>query len=473
MQPLTISIENRRMSGVIYLKLAEMLFIALLLCFMYPFYFAISGIDPTIPLEVQSEIKIFDYMQMALPFLCLAIAYMHRGSCLSISLIIPIVLYPLICITSTIWSVNPYYTFKYSLLLLIYIFAIAAICHILDIEVICKIIVKILIFLILASVVMAVVLPKYGTHPLGDSIESIHAGLWRGVFSHKNILGASASTGLFVFLFFPRLMDVSFGFRLICIVAAIACLSFSQSAGSWLSFCVMVLYYFMIKTIRVSGILLVLVLFGMCVLAFLAYFYLISDLLAVVGRDATFTGRTGIWAVVLDAIWQEPILGSGYFAATNDLIRPLLTSLVGPAAVDPHNGYLDVMLGTGIVGLVILLVCILVGIIGGITEAKSSAVAERESFILLTSFPISSLFFAFFEVMGFGVQNTLGALTFLSLTAIPLYSRRHRYPLGVNRFAKMPDRQRAPIPSSEDSLNSGDVERKWRRRPGSDSRGDF
>jgi exopolysaccharide production protein ExoQ len=425
---------NQQTYHINYAKIAELLLIGLLLCFIYPFFLIISGIDPTIPLDVQSEVKLVYFLQMALPFMCFAIAYMYRGSGISISLVTPIVLYPLVCLVSTIWSVNPYDTFKFAFLLLLYITSVAAICHVLDIEVICKIIVKILMFLILASVVMAVALPKYGTHQLVDSFEGTHVGNWRGVFSHKNILGASASTGLFVFLFFPRLMDVSFRFRLICIVAAIACLGFAQSAGSWLGFCVLLVYYSMIKTIRVSKVLLALILFGLSVLAFLAFTYLSSDLLAVIGRDATLTGRTEIWSVVLDAIWQQPILGSGYYAATADFIKPLLLGLIGSAAVDSHNGYLDVLLGTGIVGLAVLVVCILLAISRGISQACSTAGTEQDCFILLVSFPITSLFFSFFEASGFGVQSMLGALTFLSLAAIPLYSRRHRVSVGVNRL---------------------------------------
>jgi O-antigen ligase len=184
-------------------------------------------------------------------------------------------------------------------------------------------------------------------------------------------------------------------------------------------------YYCLIRSVPVSGSVLVLIVLGVSVLAFAAFLAFSDDLVTVVGRDTTFTGRTYIWPIVLDAVWQRPLLGFGYYAATADFIRPLLLGGVG--AADAHNGYLDVLLGTGIVGLVSLLFCISSVLVRGIDRVKTSAGLKRDCFVLLLFFPISSLFFSFFEAFPLsGVLNALGALTFLSLTAIPLYLRFDR-----------------------------------------------
>jgi exopolysaccharide production protein ExoQ len=431
MRTLTRSDRNRQISGVIYSKLTVLLFISLLLVFIYPFFLVISGVDPTIPVEIQSENKIVNYLQMALPLLCIAVGLLYRGpDVFRLRLQSTILIYPFICLTSTIWSVDPYYTLRFASLMLLYLLAIAAVSQVLDIEVFCGIIVKVLMFLILASVVMAIAFPKYGTHQLVDSIEDNHAGQWRGVFTHKNHLGAAASIGVFVFLFFRQLVRVPLGFLVICAVAAMACLIFAQSAGAWLALCVLLVYYYLIRVLPVSGSILVLILVAVGALAFTTFSFFSDDLVGVVGRDMTFTGRTYIWRVVLDAIWQRPILGYGYFAATADFMRPLLIVQVGSPAVDAHNGYLDVLLGTGIVGLAILLFCISSVIARGIRRAKTSIGRESDCFLLLVTFPISSLFFSFFEVAGIsGGQSVLGALTFLSLAAIPSYLRvdRGRY----------------------------------------------
>lgn len=425
MRSLTRSNAHPQMYELIYSKLAKLLLIGLLLVFIYPFSLVISGIDPTIPKEGQSETKIVYFLQVVFPFFCLALALMYRGLGLFLSLPGTIMIYPMICLTSTIWSVAPYDTFKAAALFLLFILSIAAICHVLSIGVFCKTIARVLVFLILASVVMAVAYPEHGTHQLLDISEGIHDGMWRGVFIHKNILGATACVSVFIFLFFRRLMEASFGFRLTCIVVAIACLMFAQSAGSWVATCVLLVYYYLIRSVPVSGSVLVLIVLGVSVLAFAAFLPFNDDIVAVLGRDTTYTGRTDIWPVVLDAIWQKPLLGFGYFAATFDFMRPLLVSRLG--AANAHNGYLDVVLGTGIVGLASLLFSVSLVLVRGIDRVKTSGGLERDCFMLLLFFPIASLVFSFFEVFPIsGVDNVLGALTFLSLTAIPLYLRVDR-----------------------------------------------
>ena len=427
MRLLTRSDALPQISGLIYSKVAELLFIGLLLVFIYPFIFIISGTDPTIPIESQTETKIVYYLQLALPLFCLAIALMYRG--LDLRLPVPIVIYAGVCLASSMWSVEPYDTFKQASLLFLYVLAITAVCQVLDIATFCRIIVKLLIFLMLASVVMAVAFPKYGIHQANDSLhQDDHIGRWRGVFAHKNQLGAAASISVFTFLFLPRLMNVSAGFRTLCIAAAIVCLISAQSAGSWIALLMLLVYYSLMGSVRTSRSAQMLIVFGVSALAFTAFSFFADDLLAVVGRDATFSGRTDIWRIVLEAIGQKPLFGYGYYAATVDFIRPLLVGAIGQAAVDAHNGYLDVMLGTGIVGLALLLFCISLVIVIGISRMETSA-PERDFFMLLLSFPILGLLSSFFEVAAMsGVQDTLGALIFLSLAAVPLY-------LGIGRSA--------------------------------------
>lgn len=408
-----------QMSGLIYSKAAELLLVGLLLVFIYPFFFLISGVDPTVPPAEQSQIKIVYFLREAFPFFCVAIAFFCRRS--EISLPGVSMIYPIICLASSMWSVDPYVTFKFATVMFLYILAIAAVCQVLDIDVFCKIIIKVLAFLILASVVMALALPKYGIHQVNDELGDVHIGTWRGVFVHKNQLGPVAAIVLFIFLFYSRLISASVGFRAMCIVAAAACLIFAHSSGSWVALGMLMVYYFLIRTVPVSPNFLVLIVFGVSALAFVSFSSFGDDVVGLVGRDMTFTGRTEIWRIVLDAIWQRPLLGYGFAAAT-DFIRPLLVAQLGSAAVDPHNGYLEVLLATGMVGLGGLVFCIGSVIIRGIGRVKMSTGREADCFMLLLSFPILSSVNAIFEAGPIsGVEGTLGALTYLSLTAVPLY----------------------------------------------------
>ena len=69
------------------------------------------------------------------------------------------------------------------------------------------------------------------------------------------------------------------------------------------------------------------------------------------GRNANLTGRaTEIWPIVLAAAARHPLLGAGYGGVWG--LGGTLTSQVG--VEQAHNGYLDVYLDLGIVGLVFL-----------------------------------------------------------------------------------------------------------------------
>jgi exopolysaccharide production protein ExoQ len=67
------------------------------------------------------------------------------------------------------------------------------------------------------------------------------------------------------------------------------------------------------------------------------------------GRDLTFTGRTDIWALLIPIAKQHIILGLGYGSFW------INSPLPWPGLNEGHNGYLDVTLELGLVGLAILL----------------------------------------------------------------------------------------------------------------------
>lgn len=76
-----------------------------------------------------------------------------------------------------------------------------------------------------------------------------------------------------------------------------------------------------------------------------------------VGRDPSLTGRTGIWAAVLEVLAENPLWGRGIGAVWIDP-SPLsgeLTRKIGFQVYHAHNGYLDVAVQVGAVGLALLL----------------------------------------------------------------------------------------------------------------------
>ncbi|MEO1573868.1 MAG: O-antigen ligase family protein [Pseudomonadota bacterium] len=81
----------------------------------------------------------------------------------------------------------------------------------------------------------------------------------------------------------------------------------------------------------------------------------VNDALAMLGKDATLTGRTVIWDKAADIAFEQPFLGIGYQAFweapkyANDvmLIRAAVLESIGGF----HNGYLESMVATGVAGV--------------------------------------------------------------------------------------------------------------------------
>ena len=76
------------------------------------------------------------------------------------------------------------------------------------------------------------------------------------------------------------------------------------------------------------------------------------------GRDGTLTGRTAIWDFVWRRIKERPWLGHGYQAYWNvdNEFTVNIKRTVGFPVTSAHQGLLDVLLGIGVVGLLVVLV---------------------------------------------------------------------------------------------------------------------
>jgi O-antigen ligase len=88
-----------------------------------------------------------------------------------------------------------------------------------------------------------------------------------------------------------------------------------------------------------------------------------DDMLRLVGKSTTLTGRTGVWRAVLEAIRQRPLLGYGYgFWEEPSIPRNNIWLELNWAPPHAHNGWLDVTLQLGIAGLSITVVLWLVAL---------------------------------------------------------------------------------------------------------------
>jgi exopolysaccharide production protein ExoQ len=88
-----------------------------------------------------------------------------------------------------------------------------------------------------------------------------------------------------------------------------------------------------------------------------AFFGLKEVIVKTLGRDMTFTGRTNSWREIMQ-LHTDPLLGTGFYSFWSD---PYYISKLPEAVPRPaHNGYLEVYLDGGSIG--VLLLAILLGV---------------------------------------------------------------------------------------------------------------
>ncbi|MDZ4874827.1 MAG: hypothetical protein CLLPBCKN_004223 [Chroococcidiopsis cubana SAG 39.79] len=216
---------------------------------------------------------------------------------------------------------------------------------------------------VILSIVVALVLPHYGvTGSMALEEDVRHVGAWRGLYAHKNIFGIIMVMSAIVF----RLVDISYkrwivwvGFSL-----SVALIILSTSKTALILLLTFVALLPLYKALRWNYSLaipffIVAILVGGSMTAWLVDNA--ETILGILGRDISLTGRTNIWTSVLNKIWERPWLGYGYHVFWLSVIdgnievwSPSINIFLKlPHA---HNGFLDLSLDIGLLGLFLFVV---------------------------------------------------------------------------------------------------------------------
>jgi exopolysaccharide production protein ExoQ len=194
--------------------------------------------------------------------------------------------------------------------------------------------------------------------------------MWTGVTGQKNELGRLCTVSILFLLwaFFKRRRDrATTGARyhmwgdLFVIVIAVYLIIGANSATSIATLAIGIAIFFGLQWLRklklnVSQAGLLAVVISLAAYGISAPFLggtNVAGFTSVLGRDNTLTGRTEVWAAVLPAMKQKPLLGYGFGSFWTDDRRQLYDI---PTA---HNGYLDILLELGAVGLALFVAWLL------------------------------------------------------------------------------------------------------------------
>lgn len=203
-----------------------------------------------------------------------------------------------------------------------------------------------------------VALPRLAIHQADELREPMNAGLWRGLFAHKNTAAAAMVLAIFFSLYVMATWS-----RLLGLVTGAAAFFFLMHTGGKTSMMMVpaiLILAFMVEKwawarlpVVVGGLLLFnLVAIGAAVSEPL------RNLVMGLGVDPTFTDRSDIWRFAFSAIAQRPLTGYGFesFWQTQELVYSggsVETWAV--TAYNGHNAYLDTVLSIGLPGLVLTL----------------------------------------------------------------------------------------------------------------------
>ncbi|AFY54574.1 lipid A core-O-antigen ligase-like enyme [Rivularia sp. PCC 7116] len=221
----------------------------------------------------------------------------------------------------------------------------------------------------LLSLIVCVALPSYGVVGVGLIVgqeELVHSGAWRGVYNHKTFLGSIMSLGALILMFYgidkykyryPWMIGAAF-------LITIFVLLRSTTIGALLIFIIslFLVLFFHLEQNK----------FGLFLMLFVS-FLLVGSLIAMIivsnaetifgsfGKDATISGRTLIWPLLINKIQERPWLGYGYHTfwkegwegQVADIWRGLIAGFEPPHA---HNGFLEICLDIGAIGLAIFVV---------------------------------------------------------------------------------------------------------------------
>ena len=196
----------------------------------------------------------------------------------------------------------------------------------------------------------------------GDGIMHFRelTGDWRGVFVHKNGLGATMAAAIFIELYLILRTAANIR-RFLLIVFFIAMVVMARSATS----IVVSVIYIVLGLLYAIGIdskrgaLLAILLFIGIAYVCIASLMVNPDIaFSILGKDPTLTGRTAVWEIVLPLIREKLLLGYGYHAmwAVDDPVTIAADRAVGGwGLTGSHNAFLEITLQLGLVGLALIL----------------------------------------------------------------------------------------------------------------------
>lgn len=261
------------------------------------------------------------------------------------------------------WGVDPFVSFKRAMQQVIVIYITFVSLALLGPDRIYRTLRAALITSLIICWISLPIIPA-AVHPPTESDRAL-IGAWRGFFFHKNIAGAVMALTFVTTAhsFFTTRKWYFAAFAVMAFVFVIGTKSKTSLALCFAILAVSSVYRVLSGSVTKRAILLLLVGIGMLgVLAlYIAFQPTVERLFA---DPLSFTGRVSIWKVAIDYLGDHPYLGAGFggFWQVGELspARLYINQQFQLMTAHSHNGYLEILVTTGPIGLILLLVSFVV-----------------------------------------------------------------------------------------------------------------
>ncbi|MEL6223438.1 MAG: O-antigen ligase [Cyanobacteria bacterium J06627_8] len=202
---------------------------------------------------------------------------------------------------------------------------------------------------VVLSFVFAIALPSYGLQN-GQS--------WQGIYHHKNLLGRIMVLSIIVFVLNAQVKQPRRWIHWVGAGLSVVLLLFSNSKTSLALFLLLVVLLWTYRILRLYYKLAVPVLSVALLTAggvFITAIAQAESIVGAAGKDLTFSGRTDLWSLAIPKIQNRFWLGHGYGgfwrgwsgeSADIWFLEPWLPK-------HSHNGYIDLWLDLGFIGILI------------------------------------------------------------------------------------------------------------------------
>lgn len=367
----------------------------------------------------------------------------------------PVLLLPVYCMLTSLWSLYPSNSLRYGLQLTFTLAVAVVITGRVSTSTLMR-----LMFVVYGIGVVASL--AFGKTGLG--------GVWVGVFGSKNAVAAHIAVFALISVAIAADRHSPVVLRLLAVGGAVLSgplLALAQSAGAILMLvpCMAVIVLTLLIA-RLTGmqkvfvvVMLVIVGAAMALLMMVAGDTLLAEVLEGSGKDATLTGRTDLWATGLSYIAERPLQGLGYrsfwvigFAPAEELWA--MFDVPSGAGFNFHNTYISNAVEIGLIGLLLQVIIIYGGAIAmaAYTFARPNAanalLLALQALMILRSFIEVEVFFEFSIRSIMGIATLIYAMQGLNALRGQSSAPMRRRPGGLLSHVRVPARPR-PFPHAD------------------------